>query len=250
MPYANNQGVRIHYEVEGAGQPVILHHGSFGSGSDWRDFDYTDTLKHDRQLILLDARGHGDSDKPHDPAAYGLTSRVSDVTAVLDDLEIHQADFFGYSMGGWIGFGLAKYAPERFRSLIIGGAHPYAEEMQAFRDLLPLETEPFLALVTQFFGPYMTPAIRGRLETNDLKALFALTLDRPSIADVLPTMSMPCLLFVGDADPRLPKVRDCREHIANVTFFSLPECGHVAACARSDLVLPHLSSFLAKVDQL
>ena len=61
VPYANNQGVRIHYEVEGSGPPLILHHGSFGSGLDWREFGYTDALKQDHQLILIDARGHGAS---------------------------------------------------------------------------------------------------------------------------------------------------------------------------------------------
>src|SRR3954452_20747256 len=37
MPFATNAGVRIHYETEGSGQPLVLHHGSFASGADWRD---------------------------------------------------------------------------------------------------------------------------------------------------------------------------------------------------------------------
>jgi len=65
MPYANNQGIRIRYEVEGTGPPLVLQHGSFGSGADWRDFGYTSALSNDHQLILVDARGHGASDKPH-----------------------------------------------------------------------------------------------------------------------------------------------------------------------------------------
>jgi pimeloyl-ACP methyl ester carboxylesterase len=93
----------------------------------------------------------------------------------------------------------------------------------------------------------MTPALRARLLTNDLKALLALSQDRTSLADILPTMLMPCLLFVGEADPRLSQVRECVKHIANATFFSLPACDHVAAVAQSDLVLPHVSAFLAKV---
>ncbi len=52
-----NGDIRIHYQIEGAGAPLILHHGSFGSGSDWRDLGYTDALKRDNQLILIDARG-------------------------------------------------------------------------------------------------------------------------------------------------------------------------------------------------
>jgi pimeloyl-ACP methyl ester carboxylesterase len=208
MPYANNQGIRIHYEVEGTGPPLVLQHGSFGCGEDWRDFGYTSALKNDHQLILVDTRGHGASDKPHEPAAYDLASRAADVTAVLDALQIRQADYFGYSMGGWIGFGLAKYAPDRVRSLILGGAHPYAENMEAFRDLLPQEPAGFLAMCEPVFGPFMTPVMRTRLLANDLKALLALTQDRDSLADVLPAMRMPCLLFVGEADPRLPKVRE------------------------------------------
>ena len=41
MPYANNQGIRIHYEIDGEGPPLILQHGSAGSGKDWYQFGYT-----------------------------------------------------------------------------------------------------------------------------------------------------------------------------------------------------------------
>jgi pimeloyl-ACP methyl ester carboxylesterase len=249
LPYASNHGIGIYYEVEGTGAPLVLQHGTLGSGQDWKNRGYTRVLARDHQLILVDARGHGRSDKPHDPAAYGLPLRVADVIAVLDDLDICRADFLGYSMGGWIGFGLANYAPDRFRSMILGGAHPYAEDMQAFRNLMPSEPGAFLALVEKAYGPQMTPAIRAGLMVNDLKALLALTQDRASLAHVLPTMSMPCLLFAGESDPRLLRVQECLKDLTNGTFFSLPSCDHVAAFARSDLVLPHVTSFLAKVGQ-
>ena len=246
MPYAINGGIRIHYEVVGSGPPLLLHHGSFGSGEDWRDFGYVDALSRDHQVILMDARGHGRSDKPHDPAAYDLSLRVTDVTCVLDDLGLQTANYFGYSMGGWIGFGLAKYAPERARSLILGGAHPYSEDMTAFRNLIPEEPQKFIELIKPAFGPYLTPGIRERLLLNDLVALRALTQDRPSIADTLPNISVPCMIFVGEADPRLPMVRQCVQQWPNAVYFSLPDCDHVAACARSDLVLPHIRDFLTK----
>jgi pimeloyl-ACP methyl ester carboxylesterase len=149
MPYAINAGIRIHYEVEGAGPPLILHDGSFASGADLRDLGYVDLLKHENQLILIDARGHGASDKPHDPRAYDLALRVSDVTSVLDDLQIEHANLFGYSMGGWIGFGLAKHAPTRFQSLILGGAHPFAESVQGFRDGVSGGMPGFVSMVRQ-----------------------------------------------------------------------------------------------------
>ncbi len=249
MPFANNQGIRIRYEVVGEGPPLVLHHQALGSLEDWRDFGYLGALKSDRRLILVDARGHGASDKPHDPSAYDLSLRVGDVTAVLDDLRIHQTDYFGYSLGGWIGFGLAKYAPARIRSPILGGTHPYAENMQPFRNLMPQDPEMFIARLEKVFGSHMTPAIRARLLANDLKALLVLTQDRVSLADILPTMTMPCLLFVGETDPRLPKVQECVKELKNGTFLSVPASDHLAAFARSDLVLPHVRASLAEVGQ-
>jgi pimeloyl-ACP methyl ester carboxylesterase len=53
---------------------------------DWRDLGYTDVLNRTNQLILIDARGHGASNKPHDSSAYDMASRAADVTSVLDAL--------------------------------------------------------------------------------------------------------------------------------------------------------------------
>ena len=91
MPYANNQGIRIHYEVEGEGSPLVLQGGIYLSLEFWQQAGYVEPLKNDYRLIMLDARGHGDSDKPHDPEAYKLALLVADVVAVLDDLNISKA---------------------------------------------------------------------------------------------------------------------------------------------------------------
>ncbi len=245
VPYAYNQDIRIYYEGEGDGAPLVLHHESADSGDIWLDLGYCDALKPHYRLIRLDARGHGASDKPHEPAAYDLRLRVADVTAVLDAIGIHQAHYVGYSMGGWIGFGLAKYAPDRVRSLIIGGAHPYAECFDTRRAVMRKGRDAFLKALEKSFGPsLLTPALQARLAANDFQALLALTRDRPSLADILPTMSMPCLLFVGEADRRFPQVQACAKHIPDATFFSLPECGHMATFGQRDAVLPHVMAFL------
>src|SRR5215467_13654037 len=126
MPYATNQGLRINYRVEGSGPPLVLQHGYTWHLGGWTRCGYVEPMKSHYQLILVDARGHGASDKPHDPDAYRLPLKVGDVVAVLDALHVPSAHFWGYSMGGWIGWGMAKYAPERVQGLVIGGAHPYA----------------------------------------------------------------------------------------------------------------------------
>ena len=72
MPYATNQGVRIHYHVEGSGPTVILQHGQSDNLRNWYEAGYIDALKGDFQVVAVDARGHGDSDKPHNWEAYDI----------------------------------------------------------------------------------------------------------------------------------------------------------------------------------
>jgi pimeloyl-ACP methyl ester carboxylesterase len=170
------------------GPPLVLHRGTSGSGTDWRDIGYVEALKHDCKLILIDARGAGASDKPHDAAAYDPALRAKDVVAILDDLGNRHAHYFGYSLGGWVGLLLAKYAPDRCTSLILGGAHPYEENMQPVRDRMPKEMDAFMTATEQVYGSHLTRAMRARLRQNVLLALGAMSQDRSSIADVLPDM--------------------------------------------------------------
>lgn len=90
----------------------------------WHEAGYADSLRKNFKLILMDMRGHGDSDKPHESEAYKLELLVADVFSVMHDLNVRKAHFLGYSLGGRMGFGLAKYSPERFHSFVIGGANP------------------------------------------------------------------------------------------------------------------------------
>ena len=103
----------------------MLQHGFTDSLESWYELGYVEGLKANYRLILIDARGHGASDKPHHPDAYQRDRNVADITTVLDDLGMTRAHYFGYSMGGRIGFAFARYAPERVHSLIMGGGSPY-----------------------------------------------------------------------------------------------------------------------------
>src|SRR6266567_2587371 len=95
MPYVRSQGLRIHYHVEGDGPPLVCQHGFGDSLESWYELGYVDALKDEYRLVLIDARGHGASDKPHEPEAYSFQNVTADVVAVLDALTIANAHYFG-----------------------------------------------------------------------------------------------------------------------------------------------------------
>lgn len=103
--------------------PVVLIHGFASSRTNnWRDRDWYDTLLGaNRRVIALDCRGHGESGKPHEPAAYETATMAADVVALLDHLEIERADLLGYSMGGRIGLEALYTHPERFNAAVLAG---------------------------------------------------------------------------------------------------------------------------------
>jgi pimeloyl-ACP methyl ester carboxylesterase len=117
--FFNSDGVKIHYVVEGKGEPLLMIHGFSGSIQ-----QMTDTFKNlskNSQVIAMDCRGHGQSEKPHDLDAYGM-NMIEDPIRLLDHLNIKKAHVSGYSMGGAIAIGIVGFHPERLISAIVGAA--------------------------------------------------------------------------------------------------------------------------------
>lgn len=122
----DSNGVKIRYVTEGAGVPVVLVHGWMSDSSMWgRDASGNTKLKgaDGIQAIALDCRGHGKSDKPHDPKQYG-PEMAADVVRLLDHLKIEKAHLIGYSSGAYIIGKVAATHPERVLSVVYGGQAP------------------------------------------------------------------------------------------------------------------------------
>lgn len=246
MAFADKRGVRIHYEVEGKGFPLVIQHGYSDSIESWYEFGYVDALKDAHRLILVDARGHGASDKPHVTSAYSKELQAADIVSVLDELEVERADYWGYSMGGRIGFALAQYSPEKFRSFIIGGAAGNGQSRigDGFRKAIK---RGGAAVIPGLWGAELSATLKARLLANDIEALDAGRADSLGYADVLPRMTMPCLMYAGSADPIYPVVEETVAEMPNVTFFTVSDLGHIEVMLRSELVLPRAMDFLRSI---
>jgi len=255
MPYADNEGIRLYYEVEGKGPPLVLQHGRATSLEDWREWGYVEGLRDDYQLVLCDARGHGRSDKPHDPDAYRLRLRAMDVVTVLDDLGIEKAHYFGYSYGGYTGWGIAKYAPERVHSLILGGGgRPVVHDPDVHGGAVPIWEQGIEAVVSAvgpMFEPWWTPTLEARIRANDPEAQIAAYLVREQLdfEDVRQNLTIPCLVIHGENDPPPEGTMEYVESMHNGTLVSLPGLDHVQALLRVDVMLPHVREFLAEVGE-
>lgn len=117
----DSDGTKIVYFVQGSGVPVVLIHGWLSSaGINWALPGISELLAKDHQVIALDVRGHGLSDKPTMEDAYG-PELVEDVVRLLDHLKIQQAHIVGYSMGGIIAANFIVKHPDRVRSGTLGG---------------------------------------------------------------------------------------------------------------------------------
>lgn len=123
MQTFDSDGVEIAFRDEGAGDPILLIHG-FASNSmiNWVGPSWFTTLTGaGYRCIAIDNRGHGESEKLYDPAAYPSRTMAQDARRLLDHLDIDQCPVMGYSMGARISAFLCMDAPQRVSKVIFGG---------------------------------------------------------------------------------------------------------------------------------
>lgn len=166
------KGVKIHFLIEGTGEPVVLIHGLDSSARvNWQMPGTIDALAKDHQVIAIDLPGYGESDKPADPAAYG-EQWVDDVILLLNHLNIRKAHIVGYSMGGMVALKLIAEHPDRVISGTLGGAGWLRED----------------SILQKIWTHMRTLGARSITE-------LALT------ADQLKAIRIPVEILVGDRDP-------------------------------------------------
>lgn len=255
MTITRRSGIGIWYETEGQGPPVVLLHGMMGRSEAWRLEGYVDGLRDEHHVILIDARGHGRSERPVDPAEYSLHCHATDVLAVLDELGVASATLCGWSMGAGTSLLVAAEAPQRVDAVIALGA---PLEWVGFPDVpAPDEDEDDEdGWASRFEHEGMTwvaadleregrPTWARLVERADPLAMAACDRGWSRLAAAprrLRDLSMP-LLFAWGAH----ELRPGDEALVpdGATLIVVPDEDHVGAFRRSDILLPHLQAFLA-----
>ncbi len=253
---------RIRYIAAGEGEPLILLHGWMSEASNWGPGTRAKPVikaPAGFRVIAPDLRGHGESDKPHDDAAYGAEV-AQDVIRLMDHLELKRAHIAGYSMGAYVAGKVVDLAPDRVISVTYGGSSPVLSHraVKGFAD-----AESFgRAVASGQLGQYLLDTMpAGRTQPSlevanqwaertfanqDVKALAAAgrTLNELEVSvERMRSLNVPTLFIYGAAESKyvLDRIAEAREVMPKAEVVEIPGADHVTT-----LRSPRFSSSLVE----
>ncbi|HLZ69119.1 MAG TPA: alpha/beta fold hydrolase [Dehalococcoidia bacterium] len=253
MPTIDRGGVKIYYEAEGEGYPVLFTHGYSATAQMWQP--QREALGSRYRFITWDMRGHGRTDSPAQLDAYSEAETVADIAAILDAEGAEQAVIGGLSLGGYMTLGFWQAHPQRCRALVLcdtgpGYRNPTAREQwneTAEQRAVALETRGFEALgrspeVAQTAAGHRTPqglanAARGMLKQFDARVI-----------EGLPQISVPTLIIVGENDrPYLAGTDYMAAKIPGARKVVIANAGHASNIDQPAAFNDALLGFLSEV---
>ncbi len=242
--FTASDSVKIHYLEMGQGSPVVLVHGYTGSAhGNWFLNGVADALAKNHRVVAIDCRGHGQSEKPHDPAKYG-GQMAKDVLELMDHLKIQKAHVHGYSMGGFIVTLLLATAPDRFITASYGGSG-VPEVDEKYKSEVPAD-EP---------GPDPQEAEARTTLTNapnDREALAAIRQGWASISRGnvdLTTIKFPVLAINGQYDGPNAKTHRMKRELADFKAVVLPGKSHLTAIMAGYMPPEYVDTLVTFIDE-
>lgn len=252
--FFQSNGVRIRYLIAGRGEPVLLVHGWSASAEMWELL--MNDLSRDHQVIAMDCRGHGRSDKPHDPSQYG-SEMASDVVRLMDHLSLQRAHIVGYSMGGGIVMKVLVDHPDRLFSVVAGGSAGFRESdeewdtglIKSLENGMPLSE----AMIANRPASSPEPSVQQRAmmqqmdAMQDSKALAAQRRGNVGLRitdEPLRKNTIPLLVIYGGRDAP-ERFEPYKKIIANAEFAVVEGVGH-GAVPDSPVFVQRVRDFLTR----
>lgn len=221
-------GVRLAYDDVGGGPPVVLVHGlASDRHTNWRRPGWYDALTEaGRRVVALDSRGHGDSDKPHESAAYGIETMAADVTRLLDHLSLPEADVIGYSMGARIAVTLLLDHADRVNAAVLGGVGAEGVSSPPAQDAIVAALEAADPSTIDHPAGRQIRAFADR-QGGDRRALAAAMDAASGVAlEALTAVTAPVLVVAGADDRLAGEPRPLAAAIPNATAVVVPDRAH------------------------
>ena len=256
MAHAIINGARLWYDVQGEGEPLLLHHGYTASRVNWEP---AAAMLRDRyQVILMECRGTGDSE--HTADGYSLDQYAADVIGMADHLELGRFSFAGHSMGGGIGYVLALEYPQRIERLILMASVPadgYPLPSQEVREFLSDRRRR--GDRASYMEEYIATRFRPEIETD---AWFNSRIDhilaaseghyvqgaesfaQLRVGDRLIDLDVPTLVLAGAVDSLLAANLADFSRLPNATLQVFSRAGHEVAVHEPEGVAAAIDGFM------
>ena len=268
MPKASSNGIEIHYESHGSGEPLIL---ISGLGYDlWIWHQMVAGLAENYQVITFDNRGAGQSDKPS--GAYSAKMLAEDTAGLIEALGFEQAAVYGHSMGGLVAQALVIDRPELVSRLILsavsfGGpneipvtaeamailADPNLDPLERLRQGILVATAPgFGDKNPEFIQEWMNHRIQNPIMPEQYQSQFSVGLElkmasvedsfQPKLRDV----ETPTLILFGEFDNVVPAANAglLANELPISTIEILPNSGHIYMFEVPDIAVDVVTKFL------
>lgn len=234
----------LHFQEAGRGTPLVLLHAFPLSSELWRP--QLEALQDEFRVVAPDLPGFGSS--PDFESLPGIEQAATSVMALLQSLKIERCVLGGLSMGGYTALSFARLFPEALCGLILADTRAEAdtEEAKANRNkmIALVESEggapvveqmlsKLLGETTQKQNPTVVEAVRqiglSQSPSAIANALRALR-DRNDSLDLLPQISVPALVIVGDEDVLTPPAaaRTLAGNIPDAQLCIIPQAGHLS----------------------
>lgn len=261
MPYTRNGDVRLHWDEQGAGTPVLLVMGATYSSRMW--YPAIGALAQRHRVICFDNRGIGRSG-PSKPGS--IEDMACDALAVLDAAGVDSAHVYGASLGGVVVLQMALQSPERVRSLVLGctgilsSEKPRTPRQMDLLAYIPASVRRRLlrAVLPTNYGTAASPdavatdldvLAQERASTGPLqqqRALRSYSVEPTAIAQI----ELPALVLHGTEDVVVPLSygQELADTLPQSDFVTLPGAGHNYLIAHRAAANEHVLAFLDDVD--
>jgi pimeloyl-ACP methyl ester carboxylesterase len=259
MPKMMVNGLNVYYEAHGEGEPLVFIHGLGSSTQDWEhQLAYFSTRY---QVVLVDVRGHGQTDKPAGP--YSVPLFAQDLAGLMEALGIPAAHVCGISMGGMIAFQMAGDYPEMVKTLTVvnsgAGLVPdsFRDRWNIFQRLVI-----FRLLSMEMIGETLAKRIFIKTEQEELRTVFVerwsenikpaymaamRALVGWTVEDKLDEITCPTLIIAADEDytPLEDKQRIVTK-MKNAELVVIEDSRHATPVEHPELFNQTLDDFLAR----
>lgn len=240
MATFNSGGLSLAYDdiqpADGATGTVLLVHGfATNRAENWRRLGWYGAFERKGyRVAALDLRGHGESEKPHDPSAYGRDELVGDIVRLMDHLDLGRVELVGYSMGARLALQTALAHPERISNLIVGGVGgrmvqpppaASAPTMSMAEAMRADDPESIKDATMKGFRLFAEQQGEDRLAL----AAFSEGRAEPLGREALERIAAPTLVVAGSRDQMAGDPQALADVIPGAKAVALPACDHFSA---------------------